>query len=399
MRLERGLSQGALAGEGMSVGYLSRLERGERPPTPGAVAHLSARLGVAPSAFDDGPAAPARRLARLLAESASCDSTHLPRIEGQLLEALKGDDGALPEERWQALWLLAEHASRQGDLRTELDRLHELADVGDELAAPDLAARVQTRLARCHRTLGDMEPAQQHAALALDVVREHQLGPLEQIPALLAAISVEAELGRLGEADAHVADALPLVKEVAGPLAAQTLWTAAGVASRRGDQQRAQQLLDDALGLLSSHDDLTLWMRLRLAAASLHLRPNPPNAEAASLRLAEAEPAVALIGTDLHRQELTSLRARLAFATGDFAEARAQLSAFDADGPNRLAFRDTFRLDQLRLRLRILDGDISAGVAGLRALAQRAQDARNFDLAAETWQLVADTLTADAPAR
>lgn len=392
MRLARGLSQGALAGEGMSVGYLSRLERGERPPTPGAVAHLSARLGVPPSAFDDGPAASGRRLARLLAESTSGDAACLPRIEQQLSEALDHLDESLPEERWQALWLLAEHSSRQGDLSTELDRLHRLADVGDELAAPDLAARVQTRLARCHRAHGDMEAAQYHATLALSAVGEHELGALERVPALLAAVSIEAELGRFVEAETHMAEALRLVPEVPGPLAAQTLWTAAGVASRQGDQIRAQRLLDDALGLLSSHDDLTLWMRLRLAAASLHLRPEPPDTVAAASRLAEAEPAVSLIGTELHRQELLSLKARLAFATGDFDAARAHVTALDAGNPPRLAFHDAFRLDQLRLRLQILDGQLAAGVSGLRALAQQAQGARNFDLAADTWQLVAEIL-------
>ncbi|TYB68461.1 helix-turn-helix domain-containing protein [Nonomuraea sp. PA05] len=39
-RTERGLTLAALAGEGMSTGYLPRLESGARQPTERAIAHL-----------------------------------------------------------------------------------------------------------------------------------------------------------------------------------------------------------------------------------------------------------------------------------------------------------------------------------------------------------------------
>ena len=46
LRTERGLTLAALAGEGMSTGYLSRLESGARQPTERAIAHLAAQLGI-----------------------------------------------------------------------------------------------------------------------------------------------------------------------------------------------------------------------------------------------------------------------------------------------------------------------------------------------------------------
>ncbi|XIE81676.1 helix-turn-helix domain-containing protein [Streptomyces sp. SBR177] len=51
LRLERGLSQAALAGHEISTGYLSRLESGARPPTDRVVAYLAERLGVPASTF------------------------------------------------------------------------------------------------------------------------------------------------------------------------------------------------------------------------------------------------------------------------------------------------------------------------------------------------------------
>ncbi|MGN5376796.1 helix-turn-helix domain-containing protein [Streptomyces lasalocidi] len=49
LRQARGLSQTALAGDGMSTGYLSRLESGARQPTERAVAYLAVRLDLEPS--------------------------------------------------------------------------------------------------------------------------------------------------------------------------------------------------------------------------------------------------------------------------------------------------------------------------------------------------------------
>ncbi|MEU5266210.1 helix-turn-helix transcriptional regulator [Amycolatopsis sp. NPDC021455] len=59
VRLQRGLTQADLAGEGLSTSYISLLESGKRPPTSEAVLKLAARLDVAPELLvdtrNDGP--------------------------------------------------------------------------------------------------------------------------------------------------------------------------------------------------------------------------------------------------------------------------------------------------------------------------------------------------------
>lgn len=83
LRTERGLTLAALAGEGMSAGYLSRLESGARAPTERAVAHLADQLGISPAELTETTAASLARSLTL--------ATGLGRDEAgaMLSEALK----------------------------------------------------------------------------------------------------------------------------------------------------------------------------------------------------------------------------------------------------------------------------------------------------------------------
>jgi transcriptional regulator with XRE-family HTH domain len=394
LRIERGLSQGALAGSGMSTGYLSRLERGQRQPTARAVSHLAAQLGLPVSAFDerDETAPSNHRLSRVLATATGSPDADLSELEHDLSEALAADEGSSPELRWQALWLLAEHAARHGDHEVELRYLRDLSAVADTMDVPELRSRARAQLARCHRSLGEVDQALRHGSDALAITRKHDLSAQESVPVLLVLISAEAEHGRLPDAAAHLEELLPLVERVSPTLSAKALWTCATVRGRQGDQAAAEQLLNAALGRFDSRDDLMLWMRLRLAVASLRLQARPPHTEEASARLKEAETALRLIGTEMHRQELITLQAHLAFATGELDDARALCGQLDGQ-ELRLSFRDRHRLDVLRSRLLILDGQVQDGVQQLKVLAQQAQDALNMDLAADTWRLIAETLS------
>src|SRR5262245_57044478 len=103
LRLERGLSQAALAAGGLSTGYLSRLESGMRSPTKRVVDHVAERLGVPVSAFD--LAQPLPSLSEALARAVSAPEGD--DVAEMLTQALHSDDNRNPVLRWQALWLLA----------------------------------------------------------------------------------------------------------------------------------------------------------------------------------------------------------------------------------------------------------------------------------------------------
>jgi hypothetical protein len=246
------------------------------------------------------------------------------------------------------------------------------------------------------RTLGEITPALDAAVAAHRLALGEDLGVEDRAAALLALVSVQAEAGQVPEARVHADELAALVAGRTDALWAEAMWTAAAVRVRQGDHTGAQAFLDAALERFSSQEDLVLWLRLRLAAGRLHLQTLPPDPARAEACAAQAEAALAFVGTPALRQDLTALKADLAFATGRYDDARALLGDLAGDEP-RMTYRDRVRLEILRQQLLILGGDAS-GVEGLRTLAQQAQADANIDLAAEIWRTLADALAQSRPA-
>ncbi|MCD9196188.1 helix-turn-helix domain-containing protein [Streptomyces albireticuli] len=388
LRTERGLSQAALVGDGMSTGYLSRLESGARQPTERAVAFLAGRLGVRPADFAE-PKADSLAQALTVATSAETDDAIL-ELAGTLGRGREGDRAL----RWQALWLLARTKHKQGERAEELGHLEELVELGDELGLPELRTRARTKLAQCLRSMGDITRAGEAAATAYRIARDNASSVRDTAGALLALVSVEAEAGRLPDARAHADELCELTHELTGTLPIEAMWTASTVRFRQGDHTTARELLETALDRMSSHDDLLLWMRLRLAAASLYLQLTPPATEAARERLEEVEPVLGLIGTALRCQELGTLQAHLAFHEGRFEDARALHDTLQGT-QLRLTFRDRIKLDVLYNRLLAHEGRVDEAAENLRALGDRTHPGSNIDLAAEIWRVLAEILSAD----
>ena len=389
LRAERGLSQAKLAGDGMSTGYVSRLESAERQPTERAAAYLAERLGVPPSVFDEPyHPSPGGSLAQALTLAASAGTDEALESLADALPRGRDEDPAL---RWQALWLLAEARGRRGDRAAERVCLEQLVALGDDVGLTELQVRALTRLATCLCALGDIARAAQRAAAAHALSQEHRLTGRDAVVALLTLVSVEVEAGRLRDAGDRADELCALAKDQDDTLRAEALATAAAVRVRQGDHAAARDLLEEAMGRLDSRPDLAVWARLRLAAASLYLRLTPPDTASAGYRLAEAEPAVTLVGTPGLRQELTALQAHLAFHEGRTDQARLLCERLSG-GDQHLTYRARARLASLHNRLLIIDGHTDTGTTRLLSLAQHAQEAGSMDLAAEIWRVLAETL-------
>ncbi|QEU82612.1 helix-turn-helix domain-containing protein [Streptomyces subrutilus] len=391
LRMAQGLSQTALAGEGMSTSYLSRLESGARQPTDRAVGYLAGRLGLEAHDFQEQAGGSLTQALTLAASTGSPDAIEALRRA----LAAEGHESALL--RWQALWQLARAARLQGDHPAERDHLARLVELGEETDVGELRVRGLTRLARCLRSLGEITPALDAAVEAHRIALGEDLGVEDRAAALLALVSVTAEAGRVADARVHADELTALLRGRSDTLWAEAMWTAAAVRVRQGDHTGAQACLDEALERFGSQEDLVLWTRLRLATARLHLEKLPAEPARAEHRAAEAEAALAFVATPALRQDLTALKADLAYATGHYDQARALLAALAADQP-RMTYRGQVRLEILRHQLLILDGD-PQGIQGLRDLAQQAQRDANIDLAAEIWRVLADALTPTAPTR
>ncbi|MGW9132906.1 helix-turn-helix domain-containing protein [Streptomyces sp. NPDC055681] len=385
MRTKRGLSQAALAGDGMSTGYLSRLESGARRPTENAIDYLTRRLGVDRSKFDEPGS---KSLPQILAIASSSDGEGLSEEVDGLLQDSSTEEPAL---RWQGFWLVAQRRLRQGRPAEARSLLEQAVRIADDLDVPELRCRAGTQLACCLRSLGEINGALAAAEEAYRVGRGAGLSVQDVGAALLALISTEAEAGRLPDARAHADEILERTGEETGALAAEARWASATVRVRQGDYAGAQELLGQAMDRLASTDDLLLWVRLRLAAASLSLQSQPPLVERAAELLTEAEPAIDLVGTEVARQELATLKAHLAYREGRSEDAWKFIESLRGE-PLRITHRDSIRLRILEAQLMIMEGRLPEGADRLREMCEEAQRAANIDLAAEAWRLLAEAL-------
>jgi transcriptional regulator with XRE-family HTH domain len=385
LRTERGLTLAALAGEGMSTGYLSRLESGARQPTERAVAHLAAQLGISPAEL-------AESTATSLAQNLTL-ATGLAQDEAgrRLAEALKAADGEDPLLRWQALWQVAEWRRRRQEFAEQRTALRELVAIGTEIGLPELRARSLAELARCLRNLGEVAEAVDTATGAYELAVREQLPAHVVVPALLALVSALAEAGRIPEAVQHGDELLAAVEGQSGPRWAEAQWTVAALRLRQGDVEGAAKLMDEAVRVFDGRDDLDLWMRLRTAAARLDLMKVPPAADSARRRIAEVEAAMPFAGNRGMEQQLLAQRARVAVIEGDAAEARKALTRLEGFD-DTLSYQDRVRLDVLRNQVLLMTGERDAALAGLRALAEQAQAGGNMDVAAEIWRMIAESL-------
>jgi transcriptional regulator with XRE-family HTH domain len=388
LRVERGLSQAALGGEEISTGYLSRLESGARQPTERVVTYLAQVLGVDRSAFDTPPSGGSLAQALSIATSTDGDEgiADLITVLGQVREEA-------PFMRWQALWVISRYWRRHGRRDEEQACLEELLRVADELSLPELQCRARFQLARTLRSTGEVTRALDTAVNAYQLAKNAKLSVTDTGGALLTLVSVEAEAGRLPDARAHVDELVQLVAGRSDPLAAEALWSAATVRFRQGDHETARGYLEQAMKVLDSSVDLTLWARLRLAAASLHLQSTPPETDLAHECLEAAAGALALVGTLVLRQELLTLQTHLAFEQGRYADARTLHDRLHSDELH-LTYRDQIRLHMLDARLMLVEGHQDEGIHRLKELGEQARQQSNIDLAAEIWRILAESLEA-----
>ncbi|MGW1769546.1 helix-turn-helix domain-containing protein [Streptomyces sp. NPDC002073] len=385
LRTERGLSQAALAGDGMSTGYLSRLESGARQPTERAVSHLAGRLGIDPAEFEESKAT---SLAQSLSLATSLDSDETSELLAEALESAHGQD---PMLRWQALWLLARWKRRHGEQHAERRYLDELVAISEQIGLAELRSRTLTQYARSLRISGEILPAVEAATTAYRLARDNGLSATDIAGALLVLVSVEAEAGRLPDASRHADELTDLVEGRTDTLWAEAIWTAGALRVRQGEFAVAQKLFEQALDRFDSRENLTLWLRLRVAIAELHLQKFPPDPDAAQRCIEAAEAGLPFARTPALEQALTVLRARLAFHEGRLPDARALVDRLGRSDL-RLPYQTRVRLDVLDNQLRILAGEEDEGLAGLQRLAVQAQESSNIDLAAEIWRLAAECL-------
>jgi transcriptional regulator with XRE-family HTH domain len=329
LRRAKGLTQDALAGDGISAGYVSLIESGKRRPSAAMARQLAERLGVPVDQLVDEEQGKVTDEARL-----EMNFARMALANGNPAEAVRCLDG-LSFETW--------------DSRTACEAAHVLADALQQTGQLDRAtATLEQLVDRCRREESWMALAVAAASLVMMyvevgeseravLVAEHAMAEVERAGLegtdehiRLGATLVWAcyERGDLLYATRRVEHLIKIADRVGTSRARGSIyWNASMVAHGRGRIGDALQLSERALALIGETDSPRDLSLLRLHYAWLLLHRDAPMAVEALEQLARAESDPSMIGARMDLGNLATMRGRAYLYLGrvdDAAECAAQ---------------------------------------------------------------------------
>lgn len=337
LRQAKGLTQEALAGDGISAGYVSLIESGKRTPSDEVARRLAKRLGVPVERLLEGKPTPASDQARL-----EMNFARMALANGNPAEAVRCLQG-LPLNgvdsgtAYDIAGVLAEALAQTGRIDDAVRTLEFLvARCRREKAWLTLAVAA-TSLVMMYVESADSERAVLTAETTLaEIVAADLEGTDEHIR--LGAVYVWAcyERGDLLYAT-HRAEELIAVADRLGSTRARgsIYWNASMVAHGRGRLNDALRLSERALALMSEQTESRDLPRLRLHYAWILLNLEVPSPKEALVQLDRAESHPALAGARLELGSLATQRGQAHLLLGEPDEAAEQAAnALQLLGPS-----------------------------------------------------------------
>jgi transcriptional regulator with XRE-family HTH domain len=341
-RLARGWTQTELAGDLVSVGYVSRLESGHRRPNAEVLEALAQRLGVSTDMLLRGATAPEQDELRLALDFAELSLENGEHAEAEV-RAREARDRAVAivhhELADRATYLVARALESQGNVDDAILELEVLVSGGGAIprdpgaipraglpAIPRITAAIA--LSRCYRESGDLSLAIEAGERVLAELEGSPLDSADEAVQLSVTVALAYQSrGDTGQAIRICRRAIAKAEKLDSPKArAAAYWNASLFESERGSVAEAIPLAERALALLAEGQDGRNLARLRTALADMQLQLDPPDVDA----------ALALL--DLAAEELAaSSGGVLDVARNDIARARALLLAGDLVAAHELS--------------------------------------------------------------
>ncbi|NPC41223.1 helix-turn-helix domain-containing protein [Nocardioides sp. zg-1230] len=329
IRVSRGLTQGEVVGDTMSVAYLSRLETGARRPTVKALTALAMRLDVTIDSLlevDPGQDPDEVRLALDYAELA-LESGEPDEAAQHIDTALNRLDAAGAGVRERAKILHArslEASGREDDAIIEFEALLE----GESLSGLG-RIKVGIALSRIYRETGDLGRA---ITCGEDVLSQLSAAGLDASDeAVQLSVTVAAayfERGDTSHAVRLCSKAIAQAETLDSSRArASAYWNASVMQANRGDIAAAVPLAERALALLSEGQDARNLARLRTEVGRLQLELDPPAVDEARENLTRAVSEMEWSSASPTDRAWTLLGlARAAYLSGELVQARELIS-------------------------------------------------------------------------
>ena len=323
LRKARGLSQQALAGDGVSAGYVSLIESGKRMPSAKTAAVLAERLGVEVDELMGREPAPASEETRVLVNFARLALANGDPDEAvSCLGGLRLDTLDLSTTCDAAL-VLAEGLQQTGQLGAAVRVLEALIDRCRQSQAWLMLATAATAMSVMYIESGDVARSIETADRALKEVEAGGLeGTDEHIRLGAAFVFACYERGDLLYAARRADELIEVADRVGTPRARGSIyWNAATVANERGHVSEALRLTDRAVALFAEEEGSRDLPRLRMQYACLLLNHESPQPVEALKQLDRAESDPSVAGSRLDRGTAATFRARAHLLLGQVDDA------------------------------------------------------------------------------
>lgn len=370
-RLERGLSQRALAEDRFTPSYISALETGAVKPSMAALAYLAERLECSINdLLGAQPRAPARTGLRLEADLrlASGEWPEAGTLFADLLESASGDS-----ERAELFRGLSEALVRQRRGADAIRPASEAVSLFDHLQRSDDAAEARYWLAAAHYQAENAEEAQ---AIYRALLEHAHAGepPSSDFRArvLIAAANAEIWSGDRERAAAYLEEARSLTDAMGDKQRAAFLLSLALSYRDSGDLEAAVRAGQRSLALYESLDARREQVTLENGLALAHLGLG--SIDKAETHAARASQLAVALGAEELSTHVTDTLAQIALARRDWP--RAVELADEALAKAREYQNRHAEVDGLltRARAHAGAGNTNAAIADFEAATNRARD-------------------------
>lgn len=392
LRLERGLSQGALAQDLVSPSYVSLIEAGKRVPEQAILEAFAERLGTTPEFLETGVDRQAVQEELLWLRYAE-----LALANGQVAEALRLFErlgSTSRQARQLAEWGRAQAFEAQGNLSAAIGAVEWLLAEHRAGRAESLGLlTLLTTQCRLYREAGDLNYSITLGEQALAEVRRLGLtGSEEEIRLASTVVSCYWERGDWLRANRLAAEVVERAEANGSPRSrGSAYWNASLAASSVDGIALAIELADRAIACYSETDDEHGIARLRTTLAWLLLQQRPPDLPRVQEQLTKAYATLSELGVELDLAHCEAELARFHLVTGDPVTARR----FADRSLARLSGRELLeraRAELVRCYALAASGDLGASREGCREVVRMLRRQGRSRQQMATWREAAELL-------